>query len=98
MPKKSKTGGEARIEKGEIVIRVPVAYLQVIADGAHALNGLSMRWKITDPKMFAREIVRSINNEDEQGTTPFHKMFDAAMEHAIEYGAEGVEEHPKQDH
>ena len=95
--KKAKTGGEAAIEKGEIVIRVPVAYLQVIADGAYALNGLSQRWKITDTKAFAREVVRSINHEDEQGTTPFHKMFDAAMEHAIEYGAEGVEEHPEQD-
>jgi hypothetical protein len=91
------TGGQATIEDGTIVIRVPIDALQHVVDGATALNGLDTRWLVTDPSAFAKEIVRSINDEDEQGTTRFHKMFDKAMAHAIEQGAEGVDEHPEQD-
>lgn len=97
MPKKADTGGKAVIEKGNIVIRVPVDALQAVIDGAFALNGIDTRYKITDKKMFAREVVRELNSEDEQGSTPFHKMFDEAMCEAIGQGAEGVEEHPDQD-
>lgn len=42
--------------------------------------------------MFAKEVVRELNSEDEEGTTAIHKMFDAAFIEAIEQGAEGVEE------
>lgn len=94
---KSKDGGQAVIEKGQIVIRVAVDALQHIIDGAYAMNGPSRHWKVTDCKTFAREICRAINDEDETGETPFHRMFDAAMEHAIDQGAEGVEEHPEQE-
>lgn len=97
MGRKKDVGGRAVISKGEIVIRVPIDALQAIADGAYALHGLSCRMKVTDNKTFAREIVRSINDEDEQGTTRFHKMFDSAMEHAIDQGADGVEDHPVQE-
>lgn len=91
------TGGQAVIEDGNIVIRVPIDALQTVIDGATALNGLYERWLITDKDVFAAEVVRSINDEDEQGTTPFHKMFDRAMSHAIDQGAQGIEEHPEQE-
>lgn len=91
------TGGQAVIEDGNIVIRVPIDALQLIVDGAVALNGLDTRWKVTNPAEFATWIVSEINSEDDQGTTPFHKMFDRAMDEAINQGALGVEEHPEQE-
>lgn len=48
-------------------------------------------FKITDCDIFAAEIVRSLTVEDEDGTTPVHKMIDEAAIHAVEFGAEGVE-------
>lgn len=91
------TGGQAVIEDGNIVIRVPIDALQMIVDGATSLNGLDKRWLITDPAEFAKWIVVEINDEDEQGTTRFHKMFDRAMDEAINQGALGVDEHPEQE-
>jgi ribosomal protein S3 len=94
---KGKTGGRAVVRKGNIVIEVPVAALQAIVDGAFCLNGISHRMKVTDAKLFAREITRELNRGDEQGTTPVHRCFDAAIQEAFEQGAEGVEEHPNQE-
>jgi len=88
--------GQAVIEDGNIVIRVPIANLQTVIDGATALRGLDARWLVTDAPQFAQEVCLAINREDEEGTTPFHKMFDRAMDYAINQGALGVEEHPEQ--
>lgn len=45
---------------------------------------------VTDKQAWAREVVRQLNREQEDGTTPIHLMFDAAFVEAIEQGAEGV--------
>lgn len=89
--------GQAVIENGEIIIRVPFVSLPMVVEGAWALNALDMRFKLTDTALFARDLVRALNSEDEQGTTMVHKMFDAAINEALEQGAEGIEEHEDQD-
>jgi hypothetical protein len=63
------------------------------------LNGLRRPLRALESygSAFAKEIVRSINDESENGSTRFHLMFDEAMEHAIDQGAEGIEEHPEQE-
>lgn len=50
------------------------------------------RYRVTDPAVFAKEVERVLNHESEDGSTRLTKMMDEAVEHAIEYGAEGVEE------
>lgn len=87
----------AIIEGGEIVIRVPIANLQTIMDGGYACNAYSERYKVTDPEGFAKEIVRELNNEDEEGTTPIHKLFDAAINEALNQGAQHAEPHEDQN-
>jgi hypothetical protein len=89
--------GKAVIEKGSIVIRVPIANLQTVVDGTWALNSLTERMKITNAKKFAAELVHALNDEDGEGTTPVHTMFDKCLNEAIEQGAEGVEVHEDQD-
>lgn len=88
--------GTAVIEDGNIVIRVPIDALQHVLDGSNPCYQLAERYRVADPAVFATELCRSINREDERGETPFHKMFDAAMEYAIDQGCEGLEDAPKQ--
>lgn len=88
---------EVIIEGGEIVIRVSIAALGKIVDGAWATGNLDTRFKVTDPKQFAEDIARELNSESEDGTTEIHIMFDRAIREAIDNGAEGVEEHEDQD-
>ncbi len=53
---------------------------------------MSGLFKVTDPAEFAKEVCRALNAEKEDGTTRVHMMFDSALNHAIDQGAEGVEE------
>ncbi len=88
---------DAAIENGAIVIRVSLAALPQVVEGAWALHALDKRWKLTDVPTFAKELVHELNREDEQGTTMIHRMFDTAINEALEQGAEGIEEHEDQD-
>lgn len=87
----------AIIERDSIVIRVPIENLPVIVDGAWAAGGMDVRYRITDAPAFAEDLVCSLNAEQEDGTTAIHEMFDSRIEHAIDQGAQGVEEHPDQE-
>ncbi len=89
-----KNGGEAIIEDDSIVIRVPVSALQLVLDGSNPMHQIAERYRIVNRDTFAKEVCRSINREDERGDTPFHKMFDEAMEYAISQGCEGLEDVP----
>lgn len=89
--------GKAIIEDGALVIRVAISALPTVLEGSWASGALDTRFKITDQETFAKELVHSLNEEAEDGTTRIHQMFDLAILHAIEYGAEGVEEHEKQE-
>lgn len=89
--------GRAVIEDGAIVIRVPIANLPAVVDGWWAASGIDMRFKVTDSEAFAKDLVRELDREDDTGTTRIHKMFDRAIDEAINQGAEGIEEHENQE-
>lgn len=80
-----------------IVIRVPVANVPQALRGARDIRAIDLPYKVTDAAVFAKEMVREMNREDEEGTTAIHRMLDDAMSEAIEQGAEGVEEDPDDD-
>ena len=88
---------EATIEDGAIVIRVLVSALPQVVEGAWATGNLETRYQITNLDEFAADLVTQLNREEEDGTTTVHRMFDKAIEDAIERGAFGVEEHEEQD-
>lgn len=89
--------GRAVIEDGAIVIRVLVNSLQDVIEGTWATGNLDVRYKLTNPEDFAKDLVLELNDEDEEGTTPIHRLFDKAMSRAIDQGAFGVEEHEDQN-
>lgn len=97
MAKSYPNGGKAVIERGAIVIRVPLATLPMVLEGAWATNNLNPRYKITNVDEFARDLVNELNSESEDGTTRVHTMFDKAIEEAINQGAFGIVEHEKQE-
>jgi hypothetical protein len=88
---------DATIEDGTIVIRVPVDALHQVLEGSWASGALDRRWKLTDAPTFARDLVRELNREEEDGSTRVHRMFDAAIEAAIDGGADGIEYQEQQD-
>jgi hypothetical protein len=89
--------GRAIIEDGAIVIRLPIANLPQVVEGAWAGGNLRPRLKVTDAQVFAKELCRALNDEEEDGTTRIHLMFDASIEFASEQGFEGIEEHEEQE-
>lgn len=46
---------------------------------------------VTNARVFAREVVAAINDEDEEGGTLLSRMLDRAMAEAVESGCEGVD-------
>lgn len=89
--------GRAVIKDGYLVIRVALMALPQIVEGAWASGGMDTRYKVTDAQEFAKALVCELNEESENGTTRIHKMFDGAIEEAINQGALGIEEHETQE-
>lgn len=86
------TGAKAVVRGGLIVISIEIDALPLIMSGSIAAGTILRNpYLVTDPPTFAKEVCAVLNNESEDGTTRVHLMFDAAIEYAIEYGAEGVE-------
>lgn len=85
-----------RIEREQIVISIGVATLPKVVEFGHDHHsydeeaGDYLVPKITDPDTFAKEVLSELEREEEDGTTLVHLMFDKAIAHAIENGAEGV--------
>lgn len=96
MPKQE-NGGRAIMERGRIVIRVDIEALPLIVEGAWAAGGIGTRYKVTNTKEFASDLLNALNEENEDGTTRIHEMFDRAILEAIEQGAFGIEEHEEQE-
>jgi hypothetical protein len=89
-------GGRAVIEDGNIIIRLPIQNLRTVVEGAWAAGAMGTRFKVTDATVFADYLVAELNCEEEDGTTRIHRMFDEAINEAINQGAEGIEEHEDQ--
>ncbi len=89
--------GRAVIEDGSLVIRVALSALPMVVEGSWAAGGLATRYKITNLDEFAADLVNELNSEAEDGTTRVHKLFDGAIEEAINQGAFGIEEHETQE-
>ncbi len=91
-PEGGATGAKAVILNGQIIISVDVDALPIILSGSISLNVVAGTFKVTDALTFAKEVCYALNAEKEDGTTRVHMMFDSAFNHAIDQGAEGVEE------
>ena len=82
---------EVSVADGVLTISIGVgllAFAVQVADG----SGWPKDFKITDPELFAKGVAGALEAEEEDGTTPVHRMLDAAAIEALEQGAEGCEE------
>ncbi len=76
---------------GELRISIGIALLAFAVqapDGA----GWPNDWHVNDINKFAKSLARQLQRESENGTTPVHRMFDAAALEVLEQGEDGVDE------
>lgn len=86
---------EARIEGDRLVISLRISTLAHAARHSQYFDALEEDGHplvITDEAEFARSVVRGLNREEEDGSTPVTRMLDDAFEWVCEQGEEGVEE------
>lgn len=80
------------IVDGAILITVPLSALRTAAavafDEAWGVEQHDIR--VIDSSMFAADVLRELEAEDEDGTTLVHQMLDRAMIRAVEQGSEGI--------
>ena len=82
----------ASIEGDDIIIRFPVSGLVTALEYMpNPPFNFDEEPRFTDLPAFAKEFVRELNREAEDGTTLVHIALDAALTRAVENGAEGVE-------
>jgi hypothetical protein len=100
MMAKTKLGSKKRlsvkITDGVLVISIGIATLGTAIRYNPDLSAFDevtrkdLEPTITDATAFGKELVRALEDEDEEGSTPVHLMLDAAVVSAIENGAEGI--------
>lgn len=98
MTDKRNVGLEVEIIEGVLVISIGVETFGSVVQFNDDLTevydektGEFRSARVTDADLFAEAILYELNAESEDGTTIVHKMFDQAVENAIENGAEGIE-------
>jgi len=82
----------------ELVIRVGISTLctavrqcEVIDHAVMDADDDESAVEITDEAVFAQAIRDALKDEEEDGSTPVHRLLDAAANEAIEQGCEGIE-------
>lgn len=88
------------VEGDRLVISIGLATLAWAAEHnplteTYGEDGEFRNYRITDPAVFAAEVVNALQSESEDGTTPVHTLFDHAFLDAIEAGCEGASEKPQ---
>lgn len=74
------------LEGEQLVIRIGIDTL------GFALTAADEPLRVVDARLAAEEIVRELTREEEDGTTPVHKLLDKAGFDAWENGGEGFAE------
>jgi hypothetical protein len=80
------------VEGNAIVIRIPFEYLIHSAQTHQEFydDDWDNRLVVDDVGVFANEVMQSLREESEDGTTVVHVALDEAIANAVENGAEGV--------
>lgn len=77
------------VEDGELRISIGIDTLAYAIE-MNPDQGDEQRFVITDNAEFADGVAAALQEEEEDGTTPVHLLFDAAAQAAIEAGASGI--------
>ena len=86
-PRERESPLTVKVEGGALVIAIGVETLAfAVLAGEVFQEGVT----VPDPDKFAKEVVRELEQEREDGATPVHLLLDRAAERAAENGAEGI--------
>jgi hypothetical protein len=87
------------IQEEEVRILVGIDTLGFAADRLDSFNIFDtdksdwvQKWKISDCLKFSKEVIKVMNEEGEDGSTPLTRFLDYMITCSLEKGAEGVEE------
>lgn len=78
-----------KIEDGQLKISIGIALLAFAVQGS---DQWPEEYLVSDLREFAQSMVRRLRSEEEDGTTPVHRMLDAAADQVLEQGDDGVDE------
>ena len=88
---------QCRIDKDKIIISIGFDALKFLAENSDVCEKYDEEFcpdgiwtEINNKKEFAKEVLKSLKHEQEDGTTVVHKLFEDAINMALENGAEGV--------
>lgn len=82
------------VEGDELVIRIGVDTLLLATQHCPLLTDdetYKPLFSITNADQLAADVARELNEEEEDGTTPLHRVLDQAMFDAMEKGSEAFE-------
>ena len=87
------------VEDGALVIRLGVTNLAFAFEHGDSnlvfdekANVYRAHFKVTDEVEFAKDVIHSLQTEEEDGSTPLTDLLDKMCVHAVEDGSTGVEE------
>lgn len=90
---------KVEVVKGRLVISIGVqtlAFAYTHSDLNNPYNEKTCEfqklYEVTKPNDLAESVAMELNREEEDGTTPVHKMLDKVFEDVVENGGEGIEE------
>jgi len=80
-----------RVEDDVLTIRIGIGLLAYATQQA---DSWAEDWCVIDLAKFAADVARELEADDEDGTTPVHRMIDAAADRATDNGCLGIDEGP----
>lgn len=82
------------VEGGQLKISIGIALL---AFAVQSQDNWPEEFAVVDLREFAKSMARQLQREEEDGTTPVHRMLDTAAEAVLEQGDDGVDEGDVED-
>ena len=89
-----------KLEGDELVIRIGIDTLAWAAQSErretafweydYTVGDLVQRWKIIDNLEWAKDVIRELNREEEDGSSPLTNLLDKASENAVDQGSIAV--------
>ncbi|WP_230770577.1 hypothetical protein [Sphingomonas sp. Leaf4] len=83
-------GLKVELVDGRLVISIGIDALMTAVKGSPSWEQQiedDRGWSIEQPDGFAADVVAELEREEEDGTTPVHRMLDEAFEQAIDQGS-----------
>ena len=79
-----------KIEEGALTISIGIGVLAYAVQMNE--NSWESGWRIADIPVFAKEVLRELERDDETGATRVHRLLEDAAEEVLEQGGDGIED------